>query len=315
MENKTDFAAQVAARESAEQHAEEIRQTRVGGLGGSDAAILLRIGQAGLSALTATDNNRLCVMLGLIPVSGFGGNVYTAAGHKYEDWVDEMKPWGEKHYDREAVLEMPFAKKFKTFAHADFFNAETGVVVECKFVQADTDKVAQTYHAQLQWYYMLGAKEVYLMHGQGSVEPFEVAENALRHVERDQTAIDTMLNGIKILDDALEGGWQPAQLEKVTIEETPEIVRKAFDEMDAVKVQEAELKARKDAATAVLKAYCEDWGLSGIVRAGENKRQAIYTKAGVTRTLDVEKLRKEHPEIDYEQYYKETKRAASITFK
>lgn len=315
MENKTDFAAQVAARENAEQHAEEIRQTRVGGLGGSDAAILLRIGQAGLSALTATDNNRLCVMLGLIPVGGFGGNVYTAAGHKYEDWVDEMKPWGEKHYDREAVLEMPLAKKFKTFAHADFLNAETGVVVECKFVQAETDKVAQTYHAQLQWYYMLGAKEVYLMHGQGSVEPFEVAENALRHINRDQTTIDTMLNGIKILDDALEGGWQPAQLEKVTIEETPEIVRKAFDEMDAVKVQEAELKARKDAATAVLKAYCEDWGLSGIVRAGENKRQAIYTKAGVTRTLDVEKLRKEHPEIDYEQYYKETKRAASITFK
>lgn len=315
MKNKTDFAAQVAARENAEQHAEEIRKTRVGGLGGSDAAILLRIGQAGLSALTATDNNRLCVMLGLIPVGSFGGNVYTAAGHKYEDWVEEEQPWGEKHYDREAVLEMPFAKKFKTFAHADFFNAETCVVVECKFVQADTDKVAQTYHAQLQWYYMLGAKEVYLMHGQGSVEPFEVAENALRHVERDQTAIDTMLNGIKILDDALESGWQPAQLEKVTIEETPEIVRKAFDEMDAVKVQEAELKVRKDAATAVLKAYCEDWGLSGIVRAGENKRQAIYTKAGVTRTLDVDRLRKEHPEIDYEQYYKETKRAASITFK
>ena len=62
-----------------------------------------------------------------------------------------------------------------------------------------------------------------------------------------------MLNGIKILDDALESGWQPAQLEKVTVEETPEIVRKAFEEMDAVKMQEAELKARKDAATAVLK--------------------------------------------------------------
>ena len=315
MEHKTDFAAQVAARENAEQHAEEIRQTRVGGLGGSDAAILLRIGQAGLSALTATDNNRLCVMLGLIPVGSFGGNVYTAAGHKFEDWVEEMKPWDEKPYDREAVLEMPFAKNFKTFAHADFSYAKTGVVVECKFVQAETDKVLQQYHAQLPWYYMLGAKEVYLMHGRGNVAPFEVEENALRHVDRDQNAIDTMLNGIKILDDALESGWQPAQLEKVTVEETPEIVRKAFEEMDAVKMQEAELKARKDVATAVLKAYCEDWGLSGIVRAGENKRQAIYTKAGVTRTLDVEKLRKEHPEIDYEQYYKETKRAASITFK
>lgn len=315
MENKTDFAAQVAARENAEQHAEEIRQTRVGGLGGSDAAILLRIGQAGLSALTATDNNRLCVMLGLIPVGSFGGNVYTAAGHKFEDWVEEMKPWDEKPYDREAVLEMPFAKNFKTFAHADFSYAKTGVVVECKFVQAETDKVLQQYHAQLQWYYMLGAKEVYLMHGRGNVEPFEVEENALRHVERDQSAIDTMLNGIKILDDALESGWQPAQLEKVTVEETPEIVRKAFEEMDAVKMQEAELKARKDAATAVLKTYCEDWGLSGIVRAGENKRQVVYVKASVSRTLDVDKLKAEHPEIDFDQYYKETKRSASITFK
>ena len=315
MENKTDFAAQVAAREKAEQHAEEIRQTRVGGLGGSDAAILLRIGQAGLSALTATDNNRLCVMLGLIPVGGFGGNVYTAAGHKFEDWYEEERPWGEKHYVREAVLEMPFAKNFKTFAHADFLNAETGVVVECKFVQAETEKVLQQYYAQLQWYYMLGAKCVYLMHGQGSVEPFEVVENAPRYVERDQNTIDTMLNGIKILDDALENGWQPAQLEKVTVEETPEIVRKAFEEMDAVKMQEAELKARKDAATAVLKTYCEDWGLSGIVRAGENKRQVVYVKASVSRTLDVDKLKAEHPEINFDQYYKETKRAASITFK
>ena len=315
MEHKTDFAAQVAARENAEQHAEEIRQTRIGGLGGSDAAILLRIGQAGLSALTATDNNRLCVMLGLIPVGGFGGNVYTAAGHKFEDWVEEERPWGEKHYVREAVLEMPFAKNFKTFAHADFSNAETGVVVECKFVQAETEKVLQQYYAQLQWYYMLGAKCVYLMHGQGSVEPFDVAENALRYVERDQNTIDTMLNGIKLLDDALESGWQPAQLEKVTVEETPEIVRKAFEEMDAVKMQEAELKARKDAATAVLKTYCEDWGLSGIVRAGENKRQVVYVKASVSRTLDVDKLKAEHPEIDFDQYYKETKRAASITFK
>lgn len=311
-ENKT-FAAQVAARENAEKHAEEIRQSRVGGLGGSDAAMLLKIGMNGLSALTATDNNRLCVMLGLMPVNDFGGNIYTAAGHKFEDWVEEMQPWGDNTYIREAVLELPLAKSFKTFAHADF--SKDGVVVECKFVQASTDKVASQYNAQLQWYYMLGAREVYLMHGQGSVEPFEVQENTLRKIERDQHVIDMLINGIGVLDSALAYGWLPPQHEKVTVEETPELVRKAFDEMEAIKIQEAELKTRKDAAVSVLKEYCEDWGLSGIIRAGETKRQVIYTKAGVSRTFDVEKLKTDHPELDLEKYYKETKRSASITFK
>ena len=59
MKEQNDFAAQVAATEKAQAHAEEIKQTRIGGLGGSDAAMVLRIGQRGLSALTATDTKRL----------------------------------------------------------------------------------------------------------------------------------------------------------------------------------------------------------------------------------------------------------------
>ena len=46
-------------------HEEEIKTSRVGGLGGSDAAMVLKIGRNGLQALSNTDVKRLRVMLGL----------------------------------------------------------------------------------------------------------------------------------------------------------------------------------------------------------------------------------------------------------
>ena len=53
METKqNDFAAHVAADEAAQAHAQEIQQTRIGGLGGSDAALVLRIAERGLAGLT-----------------------------------------------------------------------------------------------------------------------------------------------------------------------------------------------------------------------------------------------------------------------
>ena len=65
METKqNDFAAQVAADATAKAHAQEIANTRKGGLGGSDAAMVLRIAERGLAGLTATDTRRLCVMIG-----------------------------------------------------------------------------------------------------------------------------------------------------------------------------------------------------------------------------------------------------------
>ena len=313
---QNDFATQVAADAAAQAHAQEIKQTRVGGLGGSDAALVLRVATKGLAGLTATDLKRLCVMCGTYAQEDFGGNAYTNAGHAFEDFAEANLPLG-KNYQRELVMSQKLALNFKTFAHADFaiLDGKDTHVIECKYVQQNTAKVIAKYYAQLQWYYMLGAKSVRLYHGTGNIEPFEVLEGNLVEIERDAETIDLLLHGVKIIDDALTSGWRPEPMEKEVLSNTPEVIQQAFAELEDVKVQESELKKRKDAAAGTLKQYLEDWGFTGILAEG-TKHQVIYTKGDVSKTFDTAAFLKDHPEYrERPEYWKTSNRASSVTFK
>lgn len=319
METK-NFEQQVAEMQNAQEHAQEIRQTRVGGLGGSDAAILMKIGERGLSALTMTDNKRLAIMLGLSEQTDWGGNAYTKAGHLFEDYAEQVLPLNT-NYKREEFIERKLARNFKTFAHADFTerNDENGLerltVVECKFVQDTTVNTIRKYYAQLQWYYVLGADAVVLYHGTGTADPFEVPECEAVQVERDEVAIKMLLNGIKILDEAIRDGWKPENVEKVQIEETPKPIQYAFNRWQEIKVKKAELEAAEKDASAEIKEYLEDFGFTGIVAQGEVKHQVIYKRGGTSFTFDSAKFLQDHPEFDKPEYYKKTTTKSSVTFK
>lgn len=295
----------------AQAHQEEIRATRVGGLGGSDAAMVLRVALRGLSALTATDTKRLCVMMGTAEGDQWGGNAYTNAGHAFEDYAEQHLPLGNT-YEREKKIERKLALNFDTFAHADFYFGDDAVC-ECKYVQKPTDKVLSTYAEQIQWYYMLGAKQVFLYHGQGNVDPFEVEDAAIVAVGRNERMIELLIDGIKIIDQAITDGWRPEIPDKVGVQELPMLVSDAFAELAQIKEEEAMLKVRKDAATSVLKEYMEAMGYNGIV--GEEKT-IVYTRATVGRTFDVAKFLQAHPEYaKVDEYWKEIKRASSISMK
>lgn len=323
METKqNDFAAQVAADAAAQAHAQEIKETRVGGLGGSDAALVLRVATKGLAGLTATDLKRLCVMCGTYVQDDFGGNAYTNAGHAFEDYAEKNLPWGiadntPKNYQRELVMSQKLALNFKTFAHADFavIKGNDTHVIECKFVQLNTQKVITKYFAQLQWYYMMGAKSVQLCHGTGNVEPFEVLECSLVEIERDEETINLLLQGVKIIDDALTSGWRPEPQEKEVLSNTPEVIQQAFAELEEVNAIAASLKKRKEEASKTIKQYLEDFGFTGILAEG-TKHQVIYTKGSVSKTFDSEAFLKDHPEYnEHQEYWKTTNRASSVSFK
>lgn len=322
-QNAASFAAQVAKDATAQAHAQEIANTRKGGLGGSDAALVLRIAERGLAGLTATDLRRLCVMIGTAEQVQFE-TPHTNAGHAFEEYAENVLPFGGGTYEREKYMTKALADQFKTFAHADFvaYNVEDAdgyyneVVIECKYVQKPTAKVIETYFAQLQWYYMLGAQKVVLYHGTGAVDPFCVEEAQLVPVERDEKTVEMLLQGVKILNDALREGWTPQVPDKMNVADAAELVQKAFVEMQAVKAEEAALKARKDKAAATLKEWCEAFSLTGLYNVGEEKHQLIYTRATVGKTFDSAKFLAEHPEYkDAPEYWKETSRAASVTFK
>lgn len=308
-----NFQAAIAANEAAQAHALEIQQTRIGGLGGSDAAIVYKIGERGLAALTATDMKRLAIMTGKQEQDNWGGNAYTNAGHAFEDWAEKVLPIGA-NYKREKLLTQPLARNFKTFAHADFVLCD-GEVVECKFVQDTTAKVIDKYYAQLQWYYLLGAPTVTLYHGQGTADPFEVHEAELASIQRDETAIEILLNGIRILDEALANGWQPTAQDKIAYADTPEMVQRAFDKLQEIKAKKAELDAVEAEAKSVIKIYLEDWSLTGIVAAGDVRHTAVYNKPQTKMTFNAEKFLQEHPEFDRPEYYKKSTVKSSVTFK
>lgn len=317
MAKQNDFAAVVAANNEAQNHAQEIQRTRVGGLGGSDAAMVLRIAERGLAGLTATDIRRLCVMIGTAEQVQFE-TPHTNAGHAFEEYAEQVLPFGGGSYEREKYITKPLADQFKTFAHADFaFVDVSGLnIIECKYVQKQTAKVIETYFAQLQWYYMLGAQKVFLYHGTGAVDPFCVEECVLVPVECNEQTVEMLLHGIKILNDALREGWTPQVPDKMNVSDAAELVQKAFVEMQAVKAEEAALKERKDKAAETLKEWCEAFSLTGLYNVGEEKHQIIYKRATVGKTFDSAKFLAEHPEYkDAHEYWKETSCAASVTFK
>lgn len=316
---KDNFAAHVAAQEAAQKHAKEIQKTRVGGLGGSDAALIYKIGLKGMDSLSLTDTKRLCVMLGLLPVDTWSGNAYTEAGHLFENYAELAIPFGTHGYERERVLALPLALSFKVFAHADFATgADKLDIIECKFVQAGTDEVASRYYAQLQWYYMLGAQSVTLYHGRGTVEPFNVDEGSVKKIDRDEEAIKILLQGIKTLDSAILSGWRPAVPDRAMLSDTPAVVQRAFDELDAVKQAQTALDERKKTATATVREYIEAFGLTGIVGDAydKDKRQVVYTRASVSKKFNAKKYLEDHPEVnEMQQYWELSERAASISFK
>ena len=320
-QNAASFAEQIAKDATAQAHAQEITNTRKGGLGGSDAALVLRIAERGLAGLTATDLRRLCVMIGTAEPENFK-TPYTNAGHAFEEYAEQVLPLGET-YEREMYMTKPLADQFKTFAHADFVadmkdenGYEYAAVIECKYVQKPTEKVIETYFAQLQWYYILGARKVFLYHGTGAVDPFCVEDCELVEIERNDQTVEMLLQGIKILNDALRDGWTPQVPDKMNVADAAELVQKAFAEMQAVKAEEAALKERKDKAAATLKEWCEGMSLTGLYSIGEQKHQIIYTRATVGKTFDSAKFLAEYPEYkDAPEYWKETSRAASVTFK
>lgn len=313
-----NFAAYAAAQEAAQKHAKEIQKTRVGGLGGSDAALVYKIGLNGMDSLSLTDTKRLCVMLGMLPVDTWS-NAYTEAGHLFENYAELAIPFGCHGYVRERVLALPLALSFKVFAHADFATgADKLDIIECKFVQDDIDKVASRYYAQLQWYYMLGAQSVTLYHGRGTADPFSVEEGNVKKIDRDEEAIKILLQGIKTLDSAILSGWRPAVPDKAMLSDTPAVVQRAFDELDAVKQAQTALDERKKTATATVREYIEAFGLTGIVGDAYNKdkRQVVYTRASVSKKFNAKKYLEDHPEVnEMQQYWELSERAASISFK
>jgi hypothetical protein len=293
---------------------EELKISHASGFGGSDAKMFAKIGTRGIESISTTEKKRILVALGKMEANDFGGNVYTEAGHLFEDWCEQgnfiKNSEREKYIEREGL-----AKNFKVFAHADFYNEQTGEVYECKYSQDPTYKVFEDYFEQLQWYYMLGAQSVMLVHGWGAVLPFEVAGYGFQEVAKEEATIYYMKQGIALLDQAIDDGmFDNYDVTTVTVADMDEETAVACRALGVVIARMKETEQLAEQHKATLLAWMEAHGVLNIKGDGFT---VSYVSPSTRKTFDTKKAQADFPELKDDRYYKTSsvKSSVKITLK
>ena len=297
-----------------QEHKQEILSSRIGGFGGSDAKLFFTIASKGVNKLSATDLFRISVAKGANELKSIPETPAMAAGHVFEDYVEKLLKFS-KVFEREFKLHAKLSDKFDTFAHADFYNAETNTVIECKFTQGNIDKTYKTYYAQLQWYYMLGANRVILYNGHGDVNDVlttgSVDNIEIEEVERDESFINSLRTGIVLLssvwnDLKVEIGeeWTPSDLLAFDADN----INLFTDKLRQIERLEADAKDLREQIKGLFELY-------NIKSLKSDNYLITYVGESVREMLDADKLKKEHKEIDFSLYKKQSKVKSSIKIK
>ena len=278
----------------------ELANSHSQGFGGSDAQHWLSAGRNGVLSVTAKERIK---DVKWHRISTFNANTDAQrAGHDFEEKIANIYPHFEKEKRLEKVLRKTF--KFYTYAHADFFNE--GNVYECKFVQKDIDKVVKQYQAQLQWYYMLGADNVYIIHGRGGIDEgiATIEDINIVKVLQDKQVQKEILQGLKIAQEYYD---------KLPANEFDDIKKDA--ELDnlceevgnlqgALNDIESQIKEKKEKILQLMKE-------KEIDKVSTENCNITYLCAVVRKSFDSTKFKKDHPDM-YNEYIKETTTADTI---
>lgn len=287
-------------------HQNEIEATRVGGFGGSDAALFYKVGLKGLSALSATDKNRIAVAKGLTAYKSIGKTGAMQKGHDFEDWY-AAQPFVPLT-DREVELSCQCATNFRTFAHADFADS-FNEVWELKCV-LDWEKAKDKYFSQLQWYHMLGVQRVWLVVCDSS-KSFEYGIKTPVLIYRDENYIKILQNGIRLIDE----NWDSFGLNDSNDWTTDDLL--PFEQQSVIALTNyfKELK-RIEAQAEELKSKIFEFMTANDVKSIKSDSYIInLIPESQTATFDKKKLLADHPEINEADYLKIGSKKSYITVK
>ena len=299
-------------------HQQEIENTRVGGFGGSDAAMFLRIAKkGGVEELSNTDLYRIAVAMGIKPYVPVSPTEAMQNGHIFEDSYARMLKDSIWAVDREVKLIAECQPaNFRIFAHADFvINGKSAVkkflfVHECKFIQDEektVDVVAETYKAQLQWYYMLGVVEyVDLIRGYG--DPEHPSTQSLI-IDKDEDIIDSLKLGIRLLDEAISDGWVP-EIEEEYASAMSEKMQNIIHDYERLKFQKSAIEEKLE---ELQKQIVEYMTISNVAKINGTLGTISRTADSVVESFDSKKFEKENPEL-YNKYIKKSTRKGSLRY-
>jgi hypothetical protein len=292
-------------------HQQEIEQSRVGGFGGSDAKMFYKIGLNGLSALSNTDKMRIRVAKGIDEYNPIMQTEAMRKGHDFEDWYAEKLVEYLSEFEREYKVEpeslFSFALNFYVFAHADFYNVKEKWVLELKCV-SNVDTVQDDYMAQLQWYYMLGCKMVGLIVCNSKYDDFDDGMQDPIEVEKNESYIETLRHGIKLLDDNWDAldlkigdEWDESDLFPSEQKEV-QLMTSYLQQIKAMEAQIEESKAK----------LLDMMTRSGVKSIKSDAYNITVVPDGTTSRFDKKKLLKDHPEINEADYTATSERKAYL---
>mgnify|MGYP002519110280 FL=1 len=290
-------------------HSEEIKATRVGGFGGSDAAMVLAMAERireGQS-LTTAQKHRILQLKGLETRQDFD-SPEIQAGRAFEDVVaKELEAAG---WDRETyITPKPNTKasaltNFKAFAHADFWNPLTNTVTECKWSRKFSHEgLGKQYQAQLQWYYMLGADAVCLCS--------DTADGRkTTDVARDGKMVDALAEALWTIDMAFD--TLDLTINERGADELPPTVAALIKDIETITKKMAQEEETLKAKKADLMAYMDGNSLN---KVWSDTASVTYTAPSSSVGFDAKKFEKDHPDMFTAYRTKITKKSGYLTVK
>lgn len=305
-----------------QQHQQDIISSRRRGFGGSDAKLIYKIGTRGLDALTTTDIKRIQVALGQREPDIIEATPAMQAGHDFEEYIERGYQLQGCAFRREVFIEGKYtipavthSLPFDVFAHADFV-AELDEdrdgwmrVVECKYSQDETEKVAADYMSQLQWYYWLGADEVKLCHGWGGVFPFNVEGIRDVNILRDDSYLCAFDKGVLLLSAAVKEGMFSDAVTDIAETECPELIQLQMCELAAVLTEIKRQEAKADEMKAQIREFMEN---RGILNIKGGSFSISYVQPSERKTFDTKKAQAKYEDLKGDEYYKTSKVSASV---
>jgi len=290
----------------------ELKRTREMGLGGSDAAMVYKVGLGGLQSLTNTDKERLAVMTGQKEFVPSFMNQAMENGHLFEDFYENVFLKERFDYEKEKLLTLKTNLNFSIFAHADFFL--NGNVHECKCTKNSIDKTIEIYQPQLQWYYLFDeVKNVNLIHHPqiNENEQFNHENITKVFIKKNNKIIDILINGINLLNDFVED-FIYEKKEELTEDDLlfyeQQAVLTLYNKLSEIKRMEMEAEKLKSDLLQMMKNY-------GVKSIKSDKYTISYVPESETRTFDKAKFFKDHPEFSESDYLKISKKKDYLTIK
>lgn len=318
---------------------QEIISSRVGGLGSSDAAMVLQVGKAGdINASSA--QMRIAVMQGIIEKPDFPKTRAMQLGDDIEmKLYDDYKNIFHSAVSNPLYVSKSMSEKlgFNILNHIDIEvlvedeeGNKTLVWFECKASKLDTADVLHSYSPQLAWHWMLlrekaneiGADaQLFLVHyptnGMFNADSYALQNSQQVEIEESEVKadVDILKEGLKVIGNALPT-FEYKQPEEIAAYNLPTEMQEAFiilkKKIELQKQMEKEIADFKESMSENMEKLYNERGIKSI------KCEAFsvtYVAPSESVGFDQAKLKKEQPGIFAQYNTKVTKRKGYVTIK